>query len=150
MLKRTERTNTNNDTSTMGFRSVLTSLPVTQITNPHKYLEASNKDGIMQLLAEKYTEKTGITITKDYTLHVFHINEILKWEETKEAIGPFFTSVISQGKGDPLSYIATLLVTARVSKNIVVIEVDNKHKLNLIKDDSLKFALNSETILIDN
>lgn len=135
--------------NSVGFKGVLTSLPVTQLKEEQYGLEADHSNGVMQSLAAKYRELTGIAITNDYELHIFHIDEILKWEETKEVIGPFFTSVLTQGIGDPLRYLSRLLVTGRVNKNIIVIEVDEKTKLKKIKDDTLKLSISAETIFIE-
>lgn len=144
-----ERSLQEESTTTAGFKSVLTSLPIGEIKKGDNRLEINHKESVFQVLAEKYKEATGITITNDYELHIFHVDEILQWERTKEDVGPFFTSMLTQSYGDPLKRIASMLVTGRAHKNIVVIEVDDKRKLNEIQNDNLKFIIKSETIFID-
>ncbi|HCG4535920.1 TPA: hypothetical protein NJY08_004770 [Salmonella enterica subsp. enterica serovar Typhi str. AG3] len=135
--------------STINYKSVLTTLPVTPLRKLNYHLEFNHSNSIMNELAEKYINKTGITITKDYTLHIFHIDEIIEWEQTKDRMGPFFTQLKTDGIEDPFQHISKLLVTGRGHKNIIVIEVDDKMKLDKIQDDTLKFAITSETIFID-
>lgn len=130
------------------FNSVITSLPVTNLKKLHTRIEENNDSNLLKSLATNYKNKTGITITNEYELHIFHINEILKWEETKVRIGPFFTSALLDGHEDPLTYLSKLLVTARVRKNIIVIETEDINKINQIKNQTLKFAIESETIFI--
>jgi len=135
--------------NTVGFRSVLTSIPVSQMKQGKYVLEEDINNGSLSLLAKLYKERTGIAITNEYQLHIFHIDEILRWEETKEVLGPFFTMALLNGHRDPLKYIATLMVTGRVHKNLVVIEVDDKRKLSLIESASIKMVIESETIYIE-
>ena len=104
----------------------------------------------MQILADKYEQKTGNKITNEYELHTFHINDILAYENAKESLGHFYTSMALDGRRDPVSSLSSLLITARGHKNIVVIEVDEFEKVNLIQDESLKFAIVDSTVtLID-
>lgn len=131
------------------FKSVLTSLPITQLKKNTIHLEENTDLNILKTLAAKYEAATGVSISNEYQLHIFHIDEILSFENNKESIGPFFTAVLIEGNEDPIRYISRLLVTARGCKNIVVIEVDNKDKLKKIKDSTLKFVLSSEMITID-
>lgn len=132
------------------FKSVITTIPVTSLKKTNLRLNENTDIDILETLAIKYTEQTGTTITNDYELHIFHVDEILMWEETKETVGPFFTSVLTNDIGDPLRYLASLLITARGRKNIIVIEVDDKNKINKIRNKSLKLAIESETIFISH
>ncbi len=154
MFKRLDLQKDMANLSTIHFKSVITTLPVTQVRDSegiNSFLLVENTENTtLHLLAKKYTEQTGMSITKDYKLLIFHIDEILKWEETKASLGPFFTSLIAEGKGDPLRHIAHLMFTGRVNKNIVVIEVDKLNKVNIIENATLRTAINSETIFINH
>lgn len=129
------------------FHTILTPFPVSKL-NIGTYDMGEKKfiDQTLQLLLTLFKEKTRIPITTDYKINIIHIDEILHWEKTKKPIGPFFTSIMSE---NTLRYMEILMATARLNKDVIVVEIDDENKLDLIDYFPVKHALKYESVLIE-